>query len=118
MNKTERQHNWSVFLKLFSLQNQMRSTRLGVFEGEPGAMTDYWIEDGLPLNSVEIDLRGAEAPIIEIMLGNIEKPDTQHLTHRIKQARFMKIVLSLSGESDGLDIEDEEGRTTVLRFEK
>jgi hypothetical protein len=117
MNKTEIQHNWSVFLRHFSQQNQNRPTRIGVFEGEPGAMTDYWLEDGLPLTGIDIDLHGDDAPIVQIMLGNIEKPDTLHLTHAIAKARFIKIVLSASGASDGLDIEDELGRTTILRFE-
>ncbi len=117
MNKTETQHNWSAFLKLFSGQNQNRPTRIGVFEGEPGSMMDYWIEDGLPLTGIDIDARGNEAPAVEIMLGSIEKPDTRHLTHTIARTRFIRIVLSAGGESDGLDIENDEGRTTILRFE-
>ena len=117
MYKTEKQHNWSAFLRLFSLQNNMRPTRIGVFEGAPGAMTDYWLEDGLPLAGIDIDTRGEDAPTVEIMLGSVEKPDTRHLTHTTAKARFVRLVLSASGESDGLDIEDDEGRTTILRFE-
>jgi hypothetical protein len=117
MNKTETQHNWSAFLKLFSRQNQNRPTRIGVFEGEPGAMTDYWVEDGLPLTGIDVDTGGSDAPSVEIMLGNMEKPDSPALTHTIAKARFIKIVLSAGGESDGLDIENEDGRTTILRFE-
>jgi hypothetical protein len=117
MNKTQTQHNWSEFLQLFSRQNKMRPTRIGVFEGEPGAMTDYWLEDGLPLDGIDIDTRGSDAPAVEIMLGSVEKPDTRHLTHTIAKTRFVRIVLSPGGESDGLDIENEEGRTTILRFE-
>lgn len=117
MNKTETQHNWSAFLKLFSQQNKLRPTRIGVFEGEPGAMTDYWLEDGLPLEGIDVDTRGSDAPSIEIMLGDSEKPDSRRMTHTIAKTRFIRIVLSTSGESDGLDIENEDGRTTILRFE-
>lgn len=117
MNKTETQHNWSAFLKFFSQQNRMRPTRIGVFEGEPGAMNDYWIEDGLPLQGVDIDARGDNAPTVEIMLGNTEKPDLRHLTHTVAKTRFIRIILSVTGEADGLDIEDALGRTTILRFE-
>ena len=117
MNKTATRHNWSEFLKLFSQQNNARPTRIGVFEGAPGAMDDYWLEDGLPLDGIDIDTRGSGAPAVEIMLGTVEKPDCQHLTHTIAKTRFIRIVLSASGESDGLDIENEEGRTTILRFE-
>lgn len=117
MNKTETQHNWSVFLKLFSLQNNLRRTRLGVFEGAPGALIDYWIEDGLPLEAIDVDTRGANAPTVEIMLGSVEKPDTHRMTHTVQNARLIRILLSGGGEADGLEIEDAERRTTILRFE-
>jgi len=117
MNKTQAQHNWSAFLQLFSGQNKRRPTRIGVFEGEPGAMTDYWLEDGLPLEGIDIDTRGENAPTVEIMLGDAREPNSREFTHTIARARFVRIVLSASGESDGLDIEDEQGATTILRFE-
>lgn len=117
MNKTEIQHNWTDFLKLFSRQNHKRPTRIAVFEGEPGSMSDYWIEDGLPLNGIDIDAHGKNAPSVEIMLGTEEKSNLRHLTHNIVKVRFIKIILSASGETDGLDIEDELGVTTILRFE-
>lgn len=117
MNKTETQHNWSAFLKLFSQQNKLRPTRIGVFEGAPGAMTDYWLEDGMPLAGIDIDIHGNAMPTVEIMLGNFEKPESSQMTHIIANTRFVRIVLSASGESEGLDIEDSQGRTTILRFE-
>ncbi len=117
MNAVTKQHNWSTFLKLFSEQNRMRPTRLGVFEGEPGAMTEYWIEDGMPLVGIDVEVRGEDAPTIEIMLGDSTKTDSSYLTHNVDGARFTKIVLSANGEADGLEIEDFEGKTTILRFE-
>lgn len=117
MNKTGKQHNWSVFFKTFSRQNEDRATRIGIFEGEPGVMTDYWIEDGLRLKEVAIDERERAAPTVEIMLGNSEKPGLRHLTHIVSETRFVRIVLSADGLADGLDIEDTHGRTTILRFE-
>jgi hypothetical protein len=116
MNAAAIQHNWSVFLKLFSQQNRNRMTRIGVFEGEAGEMTDYWLEAGLPLAGVDVDTHGKDAPVIEIMLGNQGKDDLRHLTHTVHNARFIRVVLSASGEADGLDIENSEG-TTILRFE-
>jgi hypothetical protein len=117
MNKTATQHNWSSFLTFFSRQNRHRPTRIGVFEGVPGAMTDYWLEDGLPLEGIDVDTRGSDAPTIEIMLGSNGNPERGEFTHKIARALFLRIILSASGESDGLDIEDENGATTVLRFE-
>jgi len=117
MKKAEKQHNWSVFLKLFSLQNKLRPTRLGVFEGAPGALVDYWLEDGLPLADIDIDTHAENAPSVEIMLGNFEKADAPKMTHIVQNARFIRILLSSTGEADGLEIEDATGKTTILRFE-
>lgn len=117
MNAATIQHNWSVFLKLFSEQNLKRLTRIGVFEGEPGEMSDYWIEAGLPLAGVDVDTHSKVEPVVEIMLGDAAKDDSSHLTHTVHNARFVRIVLSASGEADGLDIENSEGETTILRFE-
>lgn len=114
---TKQQHTWSKFLKLFSEQNQSRKTRISVFEGAPDAMKDYWLEDSLPLAGVDVDTRGENAPTVEIMLGDTTKADSPHLTHVVSGARFAKIVLSASGEADGLEIDDAEGKTTILQFE-
>ena len=115
MNKN--QHNWTEFIKLFSRQNKSRPTRLGVFEGEPGKLVDYWLEDGLPLEGIDIEARGDAAPSLEIMLGSPEKSDSRSYTHTVENAWFVKIMLSASGESDGLEIEDDQGAITILRFE-
>ena len=90
-----------MFLKLFSEQNGGRPTRLGVFEGEPGAMTELWIEDNLPLAGIDFEL------------GDAAEHGSLHFTHTVADARFVKIVLS----ANGCDIEDSQGKTTVLRFE-
>ena len=117
MNKTETQHNWTEFIKLFSRQNRSRPTRIGVFEGDPGNLTDYWLEDGLPLEGIDIDTSKGASWSVEIMLGSPEKAGTRTFTHTIANARFAKITLSASGESDGLEIEDDQGAITILRFE-
>ena len=117
MNKIEVQNNWSALLKTFSRQHEARPTRIGVFEGEPGAMADYWLEDGLPLEGIDIDAHGDKSPTIEIMLGNVQNPGSRVFTHTITKTRFIKMILSASGESDGLEIEDESGAITILRFE-
>lgn len=118
MNITTRNQKWLKLLSLFSEQNAMRPTRVSVFEGEPGAMSDYWLEDGLPLLGIDVDTRAdQETPTVEIMLGSISGESGSHMTHSVPGARFARIVLSASGETDGLDIEDFEGKTTILRFE-
>ncbi len=118
MNEATKQHNWSTFLKLFSEQNNARPTRLGVLKSEFGTTTDYWIEDGLPLAGIDVDGRGENAPTIEIVLGDAAQADSRHLTHTVAKARTVKIILSANGEADGLEIEDSEEKTAILRFEK
>ena len=80
-------------------------------------MTDYWLEDGLPLEGIDIDARGDDAPTIEIMLGNARKTGSRVFTRTNTKTRFIKMILSEGGESGGSEIEDESGAITILRFE-
>ncbi len=117
MMEMKKYDRWAEYLRLFSQQNQMRPTRIGIFEGAPGVMTDFWIEDGLQLKGIDLDTHGADGPAVEIMLGTGENSELTHLTHIIAKTMLVKIVMSTNGEADGLDIEDRQGRTTILRFE-
>lgn len=112
-NTAMKQGNWSTFLKLFSEQNNSRPTRLGVLKSEFGATTDYWSKDRLPLIEIDANTHGENAPAIEIVLGNASR----HLTHIVAKAQTVKIILSVNGDADGLEIEDAEEKTTILRFE-
>jgi hypothetical protein len=105
MNEATKQNPLTEFLKFYTEQNKGRSTRLGVFENG----NDFWLEDGLPLAGVDTDTHG-ESPTIEIMLGN-------DFTHTVKGAKSIKIHFNFDENSDGLDITDTEGKTTILRFE-
>lgn len=107
---------WSSFLKLFSEQNRNRPTRIAVFEGLPGDMNDYWLEDGLPLAGVDVDPDGEDGLEVEILLGDTSDPDA-HMTRRVRGVRFARITLSADGESDGLELGTRTGESTVLRFE-
>lgn len=115
--KTERQHAWTSLLRLFSNENRLRPTRIAVFEGTPDDMTDYWLEDGLPLNGLDIDPGDGTGPTIEIMLGSA-KSGSRELTHVVKDARLLKLTLSVTGEADGLEVVDAKGTTTIMRFEE
>ena len=118
MNATANHHNWKTFLKLFNEQNKWRPTRLGILEKNfAGVTTDSWIENGLPLSGIDLDFVDKKTPTIEILLGDAEKPDSRHLTHIVSKVRIIKIILSVSGAMDGLEIEDDEGKTTMLHFE-
>ena len=109
MNATKTQHTWATFLKFYSEQNEGRKTRLGVFENAGDVVNDYWIEDGLPLSGIDIDVNG-ELPTIEVMLGSY--------SHSVSNAKSLQVHYSLEGDEDGVDITGDDGKTTVLRFEK
>lgn len=109
------QVRWEAYLEEFNRQNGARLTRLGVVR--PGASTDdLWIEDCLPLTAVSLDAEGGRAPQVEIMLGRVGAP-ARSMTHTVEGVRQLVFRLTLDGRGDGLDIEDDEGHTTLLRFE-
>ncbi|MDM7921437.1 MAG: DUF5335 family protein [Pyrinomonadaceae bacterium] len=104
MTDAKQQHQWASMLKFFSEQNFGRLTRLGVFEGG----NDFWLESGLPLTGIDVDVH-AGRQTVEIVLGDF--------THITKDVKAVKFILSHTGEEDGVDVEDFDGKTTVLRFE-
>ena len=108
MTATRSQHEWTKHLKFFSEQNSGRPTQLGVFEPSSGAAADYWIECGQPLFGVDLDMRG-DTIAVQIRAGS--------LTHETKNVVKLSFQLTASGEEDGLDVLDADGRLTVLRFE-
>ena len=94
-------------MKEYSLRNEGRPTRLGVFETSAGVANDYWIEDGLPLVGLDAYLNKGRTRV-DILFENY--------THSIDNAA--KLVEVDGDETDhGLDISDAEGNTTLLRFE-
>lgn len=102
-NATKKQLNLTNFLHFYSKQNVGRHTRLGIFDSE----NDYWIEDGIALSGIDVD---SHNNTIEIMLGDV-------MTHTVKNVNRIKIILSFDELNDGLDIIDNDGKTTILRFE-
>ena len=108
MNSAKTQHSWEVFLRFYSEQNKGRKTRLGVFEREGDVTNDYWIEDGLMMLGIDVDVKGA-SPDIEVLLDGY--------SHSIAAARKLKVYYSVEGDEEGLDIIGDDSKITVLRFE-
>lgn len=109
MNATKTKHTWATFLKSYSEQNKGRKTRLGVFESAGGdVVNDYWIEDGMLLLGLDVEMKG-DLPTIEIILDSY--------CHSVNDARSLKVHFSLEGDEDGMDITGSDGKTTVMRFE-
>jgi hypothetical protein len=115
MKREAKRDGWGVFIEAFNRQNRMRPTRLGEIKvGE--VMADYWLEDGLPLAGIDLDTHGKGAPTLEIMLGG-EGETGSNMTHTVDRVQKITLQLTVDGQDDGLEIEDEGGVTTILRFE-
>ena len=118
MNDASRLNDWMGFVEIFNNANHGRPTRVGVYVGEPGTMPDYWLEDGLPLQGVDIDPDHNGSNTVEIVLGGNGKPTSRNFTHVVENPRLLKFTLSATGASDGLEIDDAEGNTTIIQFEQ
>lgn len=109
MSTAKQEHEWSRTLQFFSEENSQRLTRLGVFEPNRAAADDYWIECGLPFNGIDIEAHAGQFDI-QLFVGTLD--------HTVKNVVKLSWQMTASGDEDGLDILDGDGRTTILRFEK
>lgn len=107
---------WSELLNRFGEINCNRPTRLEVISQVGDLSRDYWMEDGLPLIGIDVDLKGCDSPSIQIMLAS-KDTNLSHLTHIVSKAKNVVIELNYEGQFDCLHIEDKEGAKTILRFE-
>jgi hypothetical protein len=73
-----------------------------------GVVNDLWIEDGLPLVGIDIDTKEGRKSI------NIGLENFRHSVDSV----IAIAEVSGDGAGDGLDIRDDEGKTTTLRFEE
>jgi hypothetical protein len=117
MINNDRLNEWLGFIEVFNKANVGRPTRIGVFANEPESIVDYWLESGLPLQGVDIDADREGPETLQIVLGGNGKPSSRNFTHIVKDPLFLKFTLSVTGQSEGLEISDAEGNTTMLRFE-
>jgi len=107
------QSEWVAYLKEFSERNAGRPTRLETF-GELGAQEE---EQGLPLAGISVEINGADAPRVEIMIGGLTAGDMRHLTHTVPRVNRIMRKLGADGREEALELEDSDGTQTLLRFE-
>lgn len=100
------------FFKEFTNNNLSRPTRLEVFD-EMGAQTE---EHGLPLKGIALDMKGDDAPRVEIMLG-MQGSVVRHLTHTISNVKRVYVKIGEDNRDEVLEIESEKGVKTLLHFE-
>ena len=107
MNAMIEKPEWNEFLRNFSTLHRGQRTRLGVLEIRDGVVNDLWIEDGLPLVGIDVDTKEGRQSV------NIGLENFRHSVERV-----VAISHITDDEIDGgIDIHDDEGKTTTLRFE-
>jgi hypothetical protein len=100
-------------LMAFGARNNLRPTRLQVLGQSKGVESDFWLEDGLLLSGIDLDMDGKCGPFIEIML---QSQDQNHITRSIASVKRVELETN-QGIDESLEIEDEAGAVTIMRFE-
>jgi len=110
------QSSWKRELATFNKRNEQRPTRLEVLEPGRKAESDFWLEDGLKFQGIDLDTSGNSDVSLEIMLQDPVGESRNHMTHNVTGVRRVEFE-SLDGRDEGLEIEDASGAVTILRFE-
>ena len=116
MRKNIEPLSWQADLAAFSKRNNMRPTRLEVLGPAGEVESDFWLEDGLLLAGVDLDTDGERGPCVEIMLQTPSTSSKNHMTHTIVGVKRLELETT-DGRDAAVEIEDEEGRVTIMHFE-
>ena len=107
---------WKADLAAFGKRNHLRPTRLEVLGPEKNIDSDFWLEDGLLLEGIDLETDEARRPFVEIMLRGDKAASWNHMTHVV--AGVKRMALNTARRCDEcLEIEDTEGAMTILHFE-
>jgi len=107
---------WQTNLTAFGERNNMRPTRLEVLGPSREIDSDFWLEDGLLLAGIGLDMDGDGSPSIEIMLQAPVGTTKNHMTHTVDGVKRVELETT-DGRDEGLEIEDGGGAITIMRFE-
>jgi hypothetical protein len=104
-------HEWVPFLNDFSRRNQGHPVAVEVFGPQVGAQREA---DSLPLVGVTVDLTdGGDNEQIEVIVGD---SPSAHLMHAVQRPSQVRLALADEGADEALQIESEDGTTTLVRF--
>ena len=116
MRKNLEPLSWQSDLAAFGKRNNLRPTRLEVLGPAGEVESDFWLEDGLLLAGVDIDNHDERGSSIEIMLLTPSTSSKDHMTHTVTGVK--RLELERTDDRDAaLEIEDGEGRVTIMYFE-
>ena len=114
MRKNIEPSSWQSNLSDFGKRNNLRSTRLEVLAPDREVESDLWLEDGLLFAGITLEMDRDRGPTVEIML---QAPVAAgHMTHTIGGVKRLAMDRA-NGADEGLELEDNEGAVTIMRFE-
>jgi hypothetical protein len=116
MRKNIEPMSWQADLAAFGKRNNMRPTRLEVLGPARDVESDFWLEDGLLLAGVDLDTDGERGTCVEIMLQAPSTSSQNHMTHTVAGVKRLELETT-DGRDAALEIEDGEGRVTIMHFE-
>jgi len=116
MRKNIEPLSWQTDLATFGKRNNMRPTRLEVLGPAREFEADFWLEDGLLLAGIDLDTDGERGLNLEIMLEAPSASSKNHMTHTVAGVKRLELETT-DGRDAGLEIEDEEGKITIVHFE-
>lgn len=108
--------SWQPDLAAFGQRNNLRPTRLEVLGPAREVESDFWLEDGLVLAGIDLDTDGERGTCIEIMLQAPSASGKNHMTHTVAGVKRLELETT-DGRDAALEIEDGEGRVTIMHFE-
>jgi hypothetical protein len=103
------QNSWTGYLAEFTKRNKTRPTWLQIL-GDSGAQSE---ENGLPLNGISVEMKGADAPSVQIMLGSL---GNSHLTHVVRNVEKMTPQVGPDGRDEAIEFIDKSGEASLLMF--
>lgn len=116
MRKNIEPLSWQSDLAAFGERNNMRPTRLQVLGPAREVESDFWLEDGLLLAGIGLDTDGKRGACVEIMLKATSASTDNHMTHTVAGVKRLGLQTT-DGRDSALEIEDGEGRVTIMHFE-
>lgn len=115
MRKNIKPLSWQQDLSDFGERNKMRPTRLEVLGPDREVESDFWLEDGLLLTGIVLEMDGVFGPFVEVML-QAPGGSQGHMTHTVAGVKRVELE-TVDGRDETLEIEDKEGAVTIMRFE-
>ena len=116
MRKNIEPLTWQSDLAAFGKRNNLRPTRLEVLGPGRDVESDFWLEDGLRLAGIDLNINSERGTCVEIMLQAPATSNKNHMTHTVGGVKRLELETT-DGRDAALEIEDGEGTVTIMHFE-